>query len=257
MHAPYAALRRNRIAWAQHWRHGDGPRPTIVVIHGFMASPYWLNGAFCSMPWFYEHGYDVLFVTLPFHGRRRSRLAYNGAGIFAHGVAHVAEAMVHAIHDLRLWISHLEGLGVERVGVTGISLGGYTTALLAAADDRPHFAIPNAPVSDMAVMGRVWPPTGQLIEAVVPRRGISAASYRQAMASHSPLSYPPRLPKDRVFIIAGLGDRLAPPSQSEALWEHWDRCQLHWYPGSHALHLSQGTYLKLMGRFMQQTGFAL
>ena len=33
-----------------------------------MGDPYWLNSAFCAMPWFFGHGYDVLPCTLPFHG---------------------------------------------------------------------------------------------------------------------------------------------------------------------------------------------
>ena len=257
MREPYARHTRNQVAWAQHWRHGDGPRPTIIVIHGFMASPYWLNGAFFAMPWFYGHGYDVVFVTLPFHGRRRGRRSpYNGAGLFGHGIAHIAEAMAHAIHDIRTFVSYLLAQGAPRVGVTGISLGGYTTALLAATDERLHVAIPNAAVSDMATMAKLWAPTGQLIETVLPRRDLDFDAFRAVTAAHSPLSYPARLAKDRLFIIAGLGDRLAPPAQSEELWEHWGRPQLHWYPGSHALHVSQGTYLKLMGRFLQQTGFS-
>ena len=179
MREPYARHHQNQVAWAQHWRHADGPRPTLVVIHGFMASPYWLNGAFFSMPWFYGHGYDVLFVTLPFHGRRRGRSSpYNGAGLFGHGIAHIAESMAHAIHDIRVFISHLLAQGVPRVGVTGISLGGYTTALLAAADERLHVAIPNAAVSDMALMAKLWAPTGQLIEALLPRRQMEFDGFR-------------------------------------------------------------------------------
>jgi hypothetical protein len=57
------------------------------------------------------------------------------------------------------------------------------------------------------------------------------------------------------MIIAGLGDRLAPPDQSQRLWEHWDRCHLHWFPGNHALHVRRGRYLKQIGRFMQATHF--
>ena len=90
---------RNRIARAQHWRHtdGEGPRPTLCVIHGFTASPYWVNSAFFSLPWFFHNGYDVLLYTLPFHGRRQSRTSpYSGHGYFAHGFANLNEAMAHA-----------------------------------------------------------------------------------------------------------------------------------------------------------------
>ena len=74
---------------------------------------------------------------------------------------------------------------------------------------------------------------------------------------HSPLNYPPLVPKDRRLIITGLGDRLAPPQQAEVLWEHWDRCAFHWFPGNHILHVSQPDYLRRMTRFMRDFMFRL
>ena len=44
---------------------------------------------------------------------------------------------------------------------------------------------------------------------------------------------------------------MAPPEQAEALWEHWDRCELHWFPGNHILHVSQPEYLRRMTRFLR------
>jgi pimeloyl-ACP methyl ester carboxylesterase len=72
-----------------------------------------------------------------------------------------------------------------------------------------------------------------------------------ASAYHCPLNYQPLVPKDRRLIITGLGDRLAPPEQAEALWEHWDRCALHWFPGNHILHVSQPEYLRRTNRFLR------
>ena len=69
----WRGFERNNIVHAQHWRHGDGPRPTLCVIHGFMGSAYLFNGLFFSLPWFYRSGYDVLLYTLPFHGRRAEK----------------------------------------------------------------------------------------------------------------------------------------------------------------------------------------
>lgn len=254
----YASHRRNGIARAQHWRHVDGPRPTIVVIHGFMGSPALFNAAFFSLPWFYGQGYDVLLVTLPFHGRRADRTSpYSGHGFFAHGLAHLNEAMLQGISDVRVLVGHVLDSGAERVGVTGLSLGGYTAASLAVAEPRLHFAIPNAAVTDMSRLMRSWFPAGSLIGLALRMQGLSFSDLRGALGVHSSLTYPPALAKDRLFIIGGLGDRLAPPDQSRWLWEHWDRCRIHWYPGNHVVHVSRGDYLREMGRFLNATGFAV
>ena len=41
---------RNNVVRAQHWRHDDGPHPTLCVIHGFMGSAYLFNGLFFDAP---------------------------------------------------------------------------------------------------------------------------------------------------------------------------------------------------------------
>src|SRR6478672_5201276 len=138
---------RNNVVRAQHWRHDDGPHPRLCVIHGFMGSPYLFNGLFFSLPWFYRSGYDVLLYTLPFHGSRAEKGSlFSGYGFFAHGFAGFAEAMAQAVHDFRSVIDYLEFTGVDRVALTGMSLGGYTSALIACVDDRIQAVIPNVPV---------------------------------------------------------------------------------------------------------------
>ena len=143
-----AGYARNNVVHAQHWVHGDGPRPTLCLIHGFMGSAYLFNGLFFSLPWFYRSGYDVLLYTLPFHGMRaESNSPYSGYGYFADGMPGFAEAMAQAVHDFRSVIDYLEYTGVDRIALTGMSLGGYTSALIASVDDRIQAVIPNVPAS--------------------------------------------------------------------------------------------------------------
>jgi hypothetical protein len=259
MREAYAAHRRNRIARAQHWRHtdGEGPRPTLAVIHGFTASPYWVNSAFFSLPWFFHNGYDVLLFTLPFHGRRQSRRSpYSGHGTFAHGFANLNEAMAQAVHDFRVFTSYLLETSASQVGVTGLSLGGYTSALLAAVEDRLQLCIPNAPVTDFPSVMRAWHPAGDVLRSAMALGRIPREEVDQALRFSSPLTYAPKVPKERRMIVAGLGDRLAPPEQSEWLWEHWDRCRMHWFPGNHVLHVNRVAYLREMRDLMAEVGFA-
>jgi pimeloyl-ACP methyl ester carboxylesterase len=257
MRERYASHTRNTTAWAQHWRHEDGPRPTILVVHGFAGSPYWLNSSFFALPWFYGHGCDVVLVTLPFHGPRSNRGApYSGFGFFAHGMGHLAEAVMQSICDLRVIVDYLERSGVEHVGMTGLSLGGYMTALMAAVEPRLYVAIPNAAVTDLGRLIDGWAPAGPLFALARRRVGVDQAAYRATIGLHSPLKFPAVLPRERLFVIGGLGDRLAPPEQSVLLWEPWARPRIHWYPGGHILHLGRARYLREVGRFLRETGFS-
>jgi pimeloyl-ACP methyl ester carboxylesterase len=252
MRDQWRGLTRNNVVRAQHWRHEDGPHPTLCVIHGFMGSPYLLNGVFFSLPWFYRSGYDVLLYTLPFHGRRAEKYSpFSGYGYFARGMTGFAEAMAQAVHDFRSVIDYLHFTGVEKIALTGMSLGGYTAALIAAVDDRLGAVIANVPVVTPESAFDEWFPANHLVALGRRVSGISREDSVAASAYHSPLNYPPLIPRDRRLIITGLGDRLAPPGQAEILWEHWDRCALHWFPGNHILHFSQPDYLRRMTRFLR------
>ncbi|MFP5382551.1 MAG: alpha/beta hydrolase family protein [Gammaproteobacteria bacterium] len=256
MNTRYQSLKRNRTAWAQYWQHGDGPRPTIVVVHGFLADPYWVNSRFLALPWFYKQGYDILLYTLPHHGRRRELTApFSGHGYFSHGVSHINETVAQSIHDLRIFLDWLKENGAPQVGITGISLGGYTTALAASVFDDLAFAIPNVPVISLVDLIFQWFPAGPMIKTGLRLTNISVRDARHAMAAHCPLTYQPKLPKERLMIIGGAGDRLAPPKHTRLLWDHWNRCRIHWFPGNHVIHLDQGKYLKEMLSFMKSVGF--
>ena len=252
----YAKQKRNSRAVAQHWRHNDGPRPTICVIHGFMADPYWLNRAFFALPWFYAQGYDILLYTLPHHGARQARFSpFSGHGMFAGGMSNINESMAHAVHDFRIYMDYLESTGVNKIGVTGISLGGYTSALLAAVEERLHFSIPNVPVVSLMDLMLEWFPLNIPLKALLKFGDGGIYEARHMLAVHSPLTYQPLIPKERLMVIAGAGDRLASPKHARLLWDHWDRCGIHWFPGNHLIHLDKGKYLKEMVRFMKEIGF--
>jgi hypothetical protein len=256
MRKQWSALESNNIVRAQHWRHDDGPRPTLCVIHGFMGSSYLLNGRAFALPWYYRAGYDVLMYTLPFHGRRAEKLSpFSGFGYFASGLSGFAEAMAQAVHDFRSIVNYLRHTGVDRVALTGISLGGYTSALLASVDDRLEAVIPNCPVVTPATMFDQWFPANKLVGLGLRLSSIGHDELTAGLSYHCPLNYQPLVPKDRRMIITGLGDRMAPPHQALMLWKHWDRCALRWFPGSHVLHVSQLDYLRAMTSFLHDFMF--
>ena len=251
LRAAYKGYASNRRAWAQHWTHADGPRPTLMFVHGFVADPYWLNSRMFALPWLHRMGYDILLCTLPFHGARRAWAEpFSGYGYFAHGLASLNEAMLHSIHDLRVWLDYLLERGAPSVGISGLSLGGYLSALLASVDDRLAFCIPNSPVVSPVDMAREWLPMRWLIQAMMHRSGIGIEELRHALALHSPLSYTPKIAPERLLVIGGAGDRFTPPRFVRLLHQHWQGSAMHWFPGNHVVHLQQGVYLRLMRGFM-------
>lgn len=248
----------NRYAHVRYWRHRGGPRPTVIAIHGFGAEGYALNQWFFALPYLYEVlGLDVALFNLPFHGKRQTRFSpFSGHGFFAGGISRINEAFAQAVHDFRLLLDYLfEERGVSEVGVTGVSLGGFTSALLAATEPRLRFAIPNVPVASLADVVLEWEPLGTIVRTAMKGLDMDVVEARRLLAVSCPLSWKPILPSQRLMVIGGVGDRLAPPTHTRLLWDHWGRPRLHWFPGSHVLHVDRTEYLNEISRFLRDIEF--
>lgn len=257
-HRPqFEKFKRNKTARAMYWRHKDKPRPTIIGVHGFSADPFALNQIFFALPWFFAMGCDVALYTMPFHGARAPLgSGYSGRHFFAGGPSHINESMGQTICDLQALVQHLhEEVGAPQTAFTGISLGGLASSLMACVEPRLTCVIPNVPVVSLGDLLLEWHPISEILQALMKRAGLDTIELRKAFAAISPISYRPLLPKENLMIIAGAADRMAPPKQSRLLNDHWDQCNIHWFPGNHTLHLDRGNYLREMGRFLNRVGF--
>ena len=160
----YLSYTRNRTARAQYWTHPDGPRPTLIFVHGVIESWYGFNSLFFSLRWFYDNGYDVVLMTQPFHGDRAERShPFSGYGLFAGGFSQLNEGMLQAVSDLRVLINYLFERGAPHVGISGLSLGGYLSSVMAVVEPRLAFCIPNSPLVSPVDTMRSWVPTLSLI----------------------------------------------------------------------------------------------
>jgi pimeloyl-ACP methyl ester carboxylesterase len=218
----------------EHWMHRPGPpRATVLSLHGFtMGRPRIDAVALFASRW-YRCGLDVALMTLPQHGERTPPGArFSGEAFAVPHVARLAEAVREAIYEIRVVTRWLRERSEAPVGVLGLSLGGYLTALLAGLCDDPDFVVPMVPPACFGDLAWRF-----LTRTRHYRRGGVAAfsrdELRAAFRIHSPLAHPLQVPKARVLIVAGRGDRIVPPEHPMALWEHWGRPAIHWFSGSH------------------------
>lgn len=225
----------------EHWRHDAGPpRATVVALHGFtMGRPRIDAIALFASQWF-RRGLDVALLTLPYHGERTPPGArFSGEHFAVPDVARLSEAVREAIWEIRLVVDTLREETGRPVGLLGLSLGGYLTALAAALFEDLDFAVPMVPpvcIGDLA-----W---GFFERTRHAREGgeaaLSHAELRRSFRIHSPLSHPLRTPRERVLIVAGRGDRIVPPAHPAALWSHWGEPAIHWFSGSHLAPFGRG-----------------
>ena len=243
------------VAW--HWRHGDRPRPTIVLVHGFTAARWEVNEFFLGLNYLYQLGCDVVLKTLPHHGpRRRSVASISGLDYVSGGIESLNHSVIQSTYDIRTLVDYLQQrCDVARVGLSGLSLGGYTSALMAGLEERFEFVMPVVPIVSIPDAMMEWKPLDGALKNIMRKYDVSMQDLRNTMAFHSPLSRPALQAPGNLLVIAGVGDRMASPRHAEALQRHWGNCAVHWFEGSHALPLQRQQTNRAKADFLQGIGF--
>jgi len=256
----YLSTTENLTAHARWWSSDRG-RPTIVLLHGWGGGNHWVTARTFVVPYWLRHGYDVAAFVLPFHGARAPagrQMISSGALFPSPNPLRTNEGFGHAIFDLRALAMFLRARGSSAVGVMGMSLGGYTTALWAsvAGPTDPggvDFAVAMIPAVSMARLmwrhGETSPVRRRAAKA-----GITEELLEEAFAVHAPTTRPSRVPRDRLYVIAGRGDRITPPDQAEALAAHWGTDVL-WFEGGHLAQVGRGDALRTVRRSLGTHGF--
>ncbi|MDX2087920.1 MAG: hypothetical protein SFX73_08725 [Kofleriaceae bacterium] len=252
-------VRENLTAHARWWTSGRG-RPTIVLLHGWGGGNYWLESRTFVVPYWLRHGFDIAAFVLPFHAARAP-----GGGIGASGALFPStnplrtnEGFGQAIHDLRALALFLRSRGASAVGAIGMSLGGYTTSLWAsvAGPQDPggiDFAVAMIPAVSMArLIWRHGEHDASRIRAA--KAGVTEDLLVDAFAVHTPTTRPVRLPRERLAVVAGRGDRITPPDQAEMLAAHWG-VQVSWFDGGHLAQVGRGDALRAVRRQLGGLGF--
>lgn len=218
----------------EQWLHAPRrPRATIVLVHGFaMGHPRIDAIALQARDWF-DAGLDVALLTLPRHGARSPAGSRFPGEAFAAGDIGETNALVRqSLREVLLLARLVRTESGAPVGILGQSLGGYLAALAATVDADLAFAIPVVPPVCLGDLAWRFLEGSRAARAGEPG-AFTAAELRSCFRAHSPLHHAPRVPRERLMIVGGLGDRIVPPEHPHALWQHWGEPAIHWYGGGH------------------------
>jgi hypothetical protein len=223
----------NDCVTVDHWMHRDrAPRATVLALHGFtMGTPGVDAHVLMASRWF-ELGFDVALLALPFHGPRcPSAARYSGEYFGTWNVGRTNEAVRQAVHDIHLVKTWLAAETTRPVGLLGLSLGGYLAALMAGLCDDLAFVIPLVPPVFLdALAGSLLALEDSATAAPPP---LPLEALRAGYTVHCPLTYALAMPPERVLIVGARGDCVVPPEHAYTLWRHWGEPAIHWYSGSH------------------------
>jgi len=227
----YMRAKRNQTAHARWLRHFDGPRPCAVLLHGYMAGVYALEERIWPVRQLFDSGMDVVISVLPFHGPRRSEARGIRPPAFpSSDPRFTIEGMRQLVRDHTALFDYLLDGRVSSLGVMGMSLGGYGSALLATLDERLKFAvlvIPLAAIEDFAhTHGRF---TGNAQEQEAQRGAMLAAQH-----TVSPFARPPLVASDHTIVIAGESDFVTGAEHARRLGDHF-KAPVTTFEGGHLL----------------------
>ncbi len=240
----------NREGHAWMLRH-DEPRPWLICVHGTSMGRPAIDLALFRARWLHEQlGLNLLFPVLPLHGPRRRGKSKNAA-FPSEDVMNNVHGTAQSVWDVRRLISWVRAANADSpLGVTGVSLGGYVTSLIASTQDGLACAVAGVPVVNLLDLIETHAggyPQDQVSRIVRPAKELARII--------SPLSLEPRLPPERRFIYAGLADQLVHPrEQVERLWKHWGNPQISWYEGGHTGFARARPVRKFLLEALVQTG---
>ncbi|HVB94629.1 MAG TPA: alpha/beta hydrolase [Acidimicrobiales bacterium] len=231
----WMAFEPNRTASAVVLRHPGEPRPWVVAVHGFcMGFPFMDFQGLQIARIHRELGMNVAMPALPLHGPRRVTLV-SGEPFLSFELMNAVHGLTQAVWDIRRLIEWVREQGATSISLYGVSLGAYTVSLVAGIEEGIDAVVAGIPVSDFPGLFHRHSP--RHIRARSIEHKIMGGAAENVYRVVSPLRLDPNVPKDRRFIFAGYGDRLARPEQAQRLWEHWDRPRISWYAGNHVGYL--------------------
>ena len=210
---------------------GAARRPGVIVLH-VLGGGFRVARVVCK--YLTTGGIHALLVKMPFYGPRRPpdmdhlRKMGDDPDI-------LVAAMRQAVMDVRRaarWLSTRAEVDPNRIGVCGVSLGGFCTAVSAGVDGYfPRVAIVLGGGNLAKVLTHPSEPVKPLREAIA-RKGLTPQGLRDLVKPIEPLTYASRLRRSKVLMINARSDEVVPNDCAEALAEAGG-AKIKWYPGTH------------------------
>ena len=229
--ARWLSYARNKTAHAWLFEHRGRSRPWVVCVPGYRMGHPLVDITGFRVHWMHQRlGLNVAIPVMPLHGPRRIGKR-TGDGFLRGDFVDTVHAQAQAVWDIRRLVHWLQRECAPAVGAHGVSLGGYTVALLASLEPKLECVIAGIPATSFVRLLRGHAPAPAL--ALLERLGVDFDRLEQLLRPVSPLAIPPAVPRERRFIYAGIADRLVTADQAHDLWLHWGKPPIAWYEGSH------------------------
>ncbi len=242
-HVPLCAryrLRHDRDYAVNHtvhlrWMHPRrAPRKRILLyVHGWLEPGPIIEETTLLPVLSRELDVDAAHIQLPFHGRRNPRGSlFHGEYFWSADLVRSLEAVRQSVLDVRSAIRWFRAQGYEDIGVSGISLGGSITMLLACVEPTPDWIVPIIGHLDLGDAVENAPILWRM-KADLERFGLDRAARAEVFRRIGIGSFAPRLPRERQLWVAAKDDMYVGARAVERQWKAWGEPPILWIPGGH------------------------
>jgi dienelactone hydrolase len=227
-------IAENNTVHAEYFQPaGPGPFPACVVLH-ILGGDFLLAETVASH--LARQGIAALFVKMPYYGPRRGK--ESSRRMISEDPRETVLGMTQAVLDIRratAWLADRSEVDANRLGITGISLGGIMSALAAAGEPRLKNVAVFLGGGNFAEI--LWANETERAQAFRKRwlaAGETRETFLEIVGQIDPATYGHLLKGRRVLMIAGKEDEIIPPASAEALWESIGRePELVWLDAGH------------------------
>lgn len=212
---------------------GEGPFPAVVVLH-ILGGEFHLSQVMANS--LAHKKIAALFIKMPYYGERRD--PGNRRRMISRIPEQTVEGMTQAVLDIRraaAWLRARPEVDSERLGITGISLGGIMSALSAPAEPTFQKVAIYLGGGNMAeILWELDHPEARQFRGLWKEQGGSRESFVQLMKPVDPASYGHLLRNRDVLMVAARQDEVVPPAATRALHQAiGQRAELVWLDAGH------------------------
>ena len=202
--------------------------PGIIVLH-ILGGDFELSRTICRT--FATNGIGSLFLKMPYYGPRRP--AKSKRRMISPNLDETVEGMTQAVLDIRratAWLGSRSEIDSERLGITGISLGGIVGCL--AAENEP-----NLKRGCFVLAGGDLPVIVMESDEMTKVRDANRDTDRQRavalLAEVDPLTYASALAGRKVLMFNAKNDKVVPRACTEKLWDRLGKPKIEWWNANH------------------------
>lgn len=243
----YMARIENRTARARLFLGPGKRRSAVIAVHGYMGGYFMLEEPQWPIAWLLRRGLDVALPVLPLHGLRAG--ARRGPPAFPSADPRLTnEGFRQAVTDIVSLVRFFRARGAERVGVMGVSLGGYTSALVATVSREIDFVMPMIPLASIADFAREQGRLGEGSQAEAQHAALERANWVV-----SPLARPLSIPASRALVVGAEYDRITPQRHAARIAGHF-ACELVNIPGGHLVQVGRSDAFRRLGSMLEREG---